>query len=110
MNILIRFLISGIILLILDHFLTGLSFDSYVSALIFIFILGFVNIFIRPLVKLISFPVTILTLGLFSFVINAIMFYAASWFVSGVQVTGFFAALIGSLVLSFVQSLLTKKD
>lgn len=110
MNILIRFLISGIILLVLDYFLTGLSFDSYVSALIFIVILGFVNIFIRPIVKLISFPVTILTLGLFSFVINAILFYATSWFVSGVQITGFFAALIGSLVLSLVQSLLTKKD
>ena len=65
--------------------------------------LGFLNMVVRPLLVLLTLPVTLVTLGLFLFIINALMFWAAASLVSGLSVTGFGAALIGSVIYSVLQ-------
>ncbi len=73
---------------------------SFTSAMIAAFVLGLLNTLVRPVLVLLTFPVTLLTLGLFLFVINALMFWAASSLLDGFQVNGFVAALIGSVLYS----------
>ncbi len=66
-------------------------------------VLGFLNMVLRPILVLLTLPVTLVTLGLFLFIINALMFWAAASLVSGLSVTGFGAALVGSLIYSVLQ-------
>ncbi|WP_419883251.1 phage holin family protein [Peribacillus sp. B-H-3] len=110
MNALFRFLVNGLLLMAIAWLLDSISVDSYITALIAIFILGIVNLIVRPVLHLISLPITILTFGLFSFVINAAAFYLTSYLVSGFEVTSFWGAFIGSLLLTLAQSILVKKD
>ena len=78
----------------------GVSVASFGTALGAAFVLGLLNTIVRPLLVLLTLPVTLLTLGLFLFVINALMFWAAAGVLDGFNVTGFAAALIGSLIYS----------
>ncbi|MEC2055740.1 phage holin family protein [Peribacillus psychrosaccharolyticus] len=110
MNIIFRFLISGFILLIIDWLLDSISIASYGTALLAVFILSIVNLLVKPLLHLISLPITILTFGLFSFVINALTFYITASFIDGFVISSFWGALIGSILLGFTQGLLTKKE
>ncbi|MEZ0296816.1 MAG: phage holin family protein, partial [Candidatus Methylacidiphilales bacterium] len=82
------------------HLYTGVTVNNFVSALIAAFVLGLLNTLVRPLLVLLTLPVTLLTLGLFLFVINALMFWAAATLLQGFGVSGFAAALIGSLIYS----------
>ena len=110
MNIVFRFLLSGLILLIIDWLLDSVSIASYGTALLAVFLLSIMNLLVKPFLHLISLPITILTLGLFSFVINAFTFYITAFFIDGFVITSFWGALIGSILLGFTQSLLTKKE
>ncbi|MFJ7977446.1 phage holin family protein [Peribacillus sp. JNUCC 23] len=110
MNFFIRFLISGLVLLVIDWLFDSISIDSYGSALLAVFMLWIVNFLVKPILHLLTFPITILTFGLFSFVINAVTFTLASLLVSGFEVTSFWGALVGSVLLGFAQSLLEKKE
>ncbi len=76
---------------------------SFTGALIAAAVLGVLNTVLRPLLVLLTLPVTVVTLGLFMFVINALMFWAAASLVSGLSVNGFWAALIGSVIYSLLQ-------
>jgi putative membrane protein len=100
MKLLLKWALSAMALLAIANFYPGVQVTSFVSALIAAFVIGLLNILLRPLLVLLTFPITIVTLGLFLFVINALMFWAAGAVLQGFEVKGFTAALIGSLIYS----------
>lgn len=100
MKIIVRWLLLAAALLLVANVYPGVVVSSFGSAMIAALVLGLLNTLLRPLLVLLTFPVTVLTLGLFLFVINALMFYFAASLLQGFNVTGFGAALIGSLIYS----------
>ena len=100
MKIIVRWLLLAAALLLVAHLYPGVSVASFSTAMIAAFVLGLLNTLVRPLLVVLTFPVTLITLGLFLFVINALMFWAAAGVLEGFNVTGFAAALIGSLIYS----------
>ena len=100
MKIIVRWLLLAAALLLVANLYSGVSVASFGSALIAALVLGLFNTLVRPLLVLLTLPVTLLTLGLFLFVINALMFWAAASVLDGFNVTSFSAALIGSLLYS----------
>jgi putative membrane protein len=100
MKLILRWLLLAAALLLVAHLYPGVTVASFGSALIAAFVLGLFNTLVRPLLVLLTLPVTLLTLGLFLFVINALMFWSAAAVLQGFSVTGFPAALIGSLIYS----------
>ena len=105
MNILLNILFSAIAVVITAYILPGVQVDTFFSALIVAIVLGLLNITIKPLLIILTIPVTILTLGLFLLVINAIIILIVDGLISGFNVDGFFWALIFSLIVSLLQSL-----
>jgi putative membrane protein len=100
MKIFARWLLLAAALLLVSYLYPGVTVASFGAALIAAFVLGLFNTLVRPLLVLLTLPVTVLTLGLFLFVINALMFWSAAGVLDGFNVTGFGAALIGSLIYS----------
>ena len=100
MKIIARWLLLAAALLLVAHLYPGVQVTSFTAALVAALVLGLFNALLRPLLVLLTLPVTIVTLGLFLFVINALMFYFAASVLDGFQVSGFVAALIGSLIYS----------
>lgn len=100
MKILVRWFLLAAALLLVAQFYSGVTVASFGAALAAAFVLGLLNTLVRPLLVLLTLPVTLVTLGLFLFVINALMFWAASEMLADFQVTGFGAALLGSLMYS----------
>jgi putative membrane protein len=88
-------LLSGALLLV-AHLYPGVTVTSFASAMLAAFVLGLLNSVLRPILLLLTLPITVLTLGLFIFVINALVFWAAASLLDGLHVNGFVAALIGS--------------
>ena len=80
----------------------GVEVSSFTAALVAAFVIGLLNTFVRPVLVILTLPVTVLTLGLFLFIINALMFWAAAGVLSGFHVRDFTAALIGSLIYSVI--------
>lgn len=103
MKLLIKWLLSAIALLAVAYLYSGVVVTSFTGALIAAAVLGALNMVVRPILVLLTLPVTVVTLGLFLFVVNALMFWAAASLVSGLSVTGFGAALLGSLIYSVLQ-------
>lgn len=99
-------LINGIAVYITANVLPGVSVDSFLTAIIVSVVMGAVNAFIKPVLFILTLPVTISTLGLFTFVINALMVFLVAAFVPGFHINGFWSALFFSLVLSLVSSIL----
>src|SRR4051812_19571654 len=100
MKIVVRWLLLAAALLLVAHLYPGVQVANFTSALIAALVLGLLNTLLRPILVLLTLPVTLLTLGLFLFVINALMFYFAASMLDGFHVAGFGAALIGSLIYS----------
>jgi putative membrane protein len=100
MKIIVRWLLLAAALLLVAYLYPGVTVTNFVSAMIAAFVLGLLNTLLRPILVLLTLPVTVVTLGLFLFVINALMFYFAASMLNGFHVAGFFAALIGSLLYS----------
>ncbi len=100
MKIIVRWLLLAAALLLVAHLYPGVSVASFSTAMIAAFVLGLLNTLVRPLLVVLTFPVTLITLGLFLFVINALMFWAAAEVLNGFNVAGFGAALIGSVIYS----------
>jgi putative membrane protein len=100
MKTLVRWFLLAAALLLLAQLLPSVKVSGFGAALWAALVLGLLNTLVRPLLVLLTLPVTILTLGLFLFVINALMFWAASWLLDGLEVSGFGAALLGSLIYS----------
>ena len=103
MKFLFKWLLSAIALLAVAYLYSGVVVTSFTAALIAAAVLGALNTVVKPLLVLLTLPVTLVTLGLFIFVINALMFWAAAGLLSGLNVTGFGAALLGSLIYSVLQ-------
>jgi putative membrane protein len=100
MKILVRWLLLAAALLLVAHLYPGVSVQSFGSAMIAALVLGLLNAVVRPVLVVLTLPVTIVTIGLFLFVINALMFYFAASILEGLHVDGFIAALIGSVIYS----------
>ena len=104
MNFIIRLLITAISAFLLSKILSGVHFDSFGSTIIFAILLGILKIFVKPILSILSLPITIITLGLFSFVINALMILLTDYFMSSMAVDGFLWALLFSILISIVTS------
>ena len=100
MKLLINWLLSATALLAVAYLYSGVVVTSFTAALIAAAVLGALNMVVRPVLVILTLPVTVVTLGLFLFIVNALMFWAAASLVSGLSVRGFGAALIGSLIYS----------
>jgi putative membrane protein len=102
MKLIVKWLLSASALLLVAYVYSGVEVRSFTAALIAAFVLGLLNTVVRPVLVVLTLPVTVITLGLFLFVINALMFWSASGLLSGFHVNGFMAALIGSLLYSLI--------
>ena len=102
MKMIVKWLLSAAALLAVAHLYNGVEVTSFGSALIAAFVIGLFNTVLRPVLVVLTLPVTLITLGLFMFVINALMFWAAAGVLDGFHVRGFGAALIGSLIYSLL--------
>ena len=102
LTLIARWIINAAALLLVAYLYPGVTVESFFAAMIAALVLGLVNAFARPLLILLTLPVTILTLGLFLFVINALLFWFVAEIVQGFKVTGFVAALVGSLLFSLI--------
>src|SRR3954471_17095731 len=107
MRILLVWLLNALALIAVAYLVPSITVSSFTSALVAALILGLVNAVIRPILVLLTLPVTILTLGLFIFIINALLFWFVGSFVRGFEVQGFLAGLIGSILFSIVSWLLS---
>ena len=103
MKLVLKWLLSALALLAVTYLYTGVQVTSFTSALIAAAVIGLLNMIVRPVLVVLTLPVTIVTFGLFLFVINALMFWAASGLLGGFVVKGFVAALIGSLIYSLLR-------
>ncbi len=108
MKILTRILVTAFALLIVAKFLPGITVTGLIPALIAAFFLGVMNVLVRPILVVLTLPITIVTLGLFIFVINASLFWFVASFVDGFSVSGFWIALLGSLIVSVISSAVNK--
>ncbi len=110
MNIILRIIISAVVAFGLSYILSGVHIQSFVSALILAVVLGLLNILVKPILIILTLPITIFTFGLFLFVINALIILLAAKFVNGFRVDGFWWALLFSLLLSVLTSFLYKRS
>lgn len=108
MNLLIKLLISTIIVFVLSYFLPGVHVTNLTGALMVAVVLGLLNTFLKPILILLTIPVTFFTLGLFLLVINAIIILICDYFITEFYVDGFISALLFSILLSIIQSILNK--
>ncbi|MCM4174022.1 phage holin family protein [Arenibacter sp. TNZ] len=105
MNLILRILLSAVAVVILANILPGVGVDTYTTAIIVAIVLSLLNFIVKPVLVILTLPVTILTLGLFLLIINAIIILLADYFISGFQVNNIWWALLFSLLLSFLQSI-----
>ncbi|KQR91093.1 hypothetical protein ASG01_14510 [Chryseobacterium sp. Leaf180] len=105
MNLIFRLLITAIVAILLTRILSGVHFDSFGTAIIFAIVLSLLNLIVKPVLSLFGLPLTIITLGFFSLVINALIILLADYFIDSMQVDGFWWAFIFSILLSFITSL-----
>jgi putative membrane protein len=106
MNLLIKIFITSGLVFLIAHFMPGVHVASFTTALIVAVVLGLLNIFIKPILVILTLPVTILTLGLFLLVINALIILLCTTIVGGFSVESFWTALFFSIVLSILQSIM----
>jgi len=102
LKLLAKWLLSASALLFVAYLYSGVQVTNYSSALVAVVVIGLLNAVVRPVLVVLTLPVTVLTLGLFLFVINAIVFWAAASVLDGFQVRGFVGALVGSLLYTAV--------
>jgi putative membrane protein len=107
MNLIIRLIVNAAALLLVAYLVAGVHVSSFTGALIAALILGIVNAILRPILIILSLPLEIITLGLFTFVINAVCFYLVAHLGVGLSVDNFGAAFIGALILSIVSFVLS---
>ena len=108
MNVLLRLLITAGLVLLISNFMTGVHIESLITSLIVAFVLGIINIFIKPIMVILTLPFTIVTFGLFLLVINAFVIILCTQIVNGFVVDTFWTAVVFSLVLSISQSIAYK--
>lgn len=107
MGLLVRWLVLTAAIVIASYLISGIEVSGFFSAFFAAAILGILNIFFRPILFILTLPINLLTFGLFTFVINALLLKMASGVISGFQVHGFWSAVFGAFVISVVNWLLT---
>jgi putative membrane protein len=107
MMLLLVWILNAVALLVVAYILPGITVASFGSALIAALVLGLLNAVVKPLLILLTLPLTVVTLGLFLFVLNALIFWLAGSILRGFQVDGFWWAVIGAIVYSIVSTALT---
>ncbi len=101
MQLLIKFLITAASLWLAAWIVPGIELSDQIGTILWVaLIFGIINMFIKPVVKLLTLPMLLITLGLFAFVINALLLWLTAWLTDGLSVDGFWSALLGSLVIS----------
>jgi len=108
MEIILVWILNAVALLIVAYILPGINVASFGSALVAALVLGLLNTLVKPLLILLTLPITIVTLGLFLLVINALVFWFAGSVLKGFQVNGFWWAVLGAVVYSLVSGLLSR--
>ncbi len=102
--ILVRVLVNALALVLAAYVIPGIVVENVYIAVIAATILGLLNITVRPLLFLLTLPITFITLGLFAFIVNAVVFLFAASFIDGFEVDGFLPALLGSIFVSLVSA------
>jgi putative membrane protein len=110
MNFIMRIIVTSCIAFGLSYILTGVHIDSFWAAIIFALVLAILNAIVKPILILLTLPITLVTFGLFLFVINAAIILLTAGFVKGFRVDGFWWALLFSLLLSIITSVLYRED
>ena len=105
MKLLLRILITAVLVMVISYFMIGVVVEQFTTAIIVAIVLGLLNLFVKPVLVLLTLPVTFFTLGLFLLVINAIIILLCDHFVDGFDVSSFWTALFFSIILSLSQSL-----
>ena len=105
-GIILRWLTSTVAIVFTSYLIEGIRISGFLSALLAAAILGILNAFFRPIALLLTLPINILSLGLFTFIINALMLKMASGIITGFEVVGFWSAIIGSLLISIISWLM----
>ena len=108
MRILLSWILSAVIIFLLSYILPGITVSGFMTALVVALVLGLVNAFIRPVFLLLTLPLNVLTLGLFTFVVNALLILLVAAIVPGFMVANFWWALLFSIILSLALSLVEK--
>ena len=98
MKLILNWLLSAAALLGVAYVYPGVAVASFGAAMLAALVIGLLNVLLRPILILLTLPVTVLTLGLFLFIVNALVFWAASGLMPGFHINGFWAALLGSLI------------
>jgi putative membrane protein len=106
-GLLLRWLILSVAIMVAAYLFPGIHVSGFGSALFAALVLGILNAFFRPILFILTLPITVLTLGLFTFVINALLLMMTSGVIGGLMVDGFGSALLGSLIISLVSWLLS---
>ncbi len=106
MKLILKLLLNALAVVILSYILPGVGVDSITTAILVALVLSILNFLVKPILVILTLPITILTLGLFLLIINAIIILITAHFISGFQVSSIWWALIFSLLLSFLQSIL----
>ena len=101
-NLVTRILLVALALLLIAHFVPGIEVASIYTAVIVALVLGVMNITIKPVLLILTLPISLLTFGLFTFVVNALLFWFVSTFIEGFHVDGFLPALLGAVGVSLV--------
>src|SRR5262249_2199981 len=110
MRLIIRLLVSAAVAFILAQFLPGVHVDSYGTAIWFAIVLALLNVFLKPFLIIFTLPLTLLTFGLFLFIINTVTVLLASDWVNGFKIDSFGWGLLFSLLLTFITSLLFREE
>lgn len=105
MKLLTRLLLTALVLLVVANYIPGINVDGFYPAFMAAVILGLLNLFVRPVLVILTLPITFITLGLFMFVINASLFWFAATFLDGFSVDSFWYALLGSLIVSIASAI-----
>ena len=105
MTIILRLLFNALGLILIAEYVPGIHVEGLYPALIAALVLGVLNVIIKPILLILTLPITILTLGLFAFVINALLFQFAASFIQGFDVDSFWYALLGSVLMSIVSTI-----
>lgn len=106
MQIIIALILNAVALLATAYIVPGFKVENFTTALLAAIVLGVVNTFIKPVISFVTAPLNIVTLGLFTFVVNALMLFIVSALVKGVSIDGWLAAVLGAIVLSVVSTAL----
>jgi putative membrane protein len=105
-NLLVKLIASMCSLMLLANMMDGVAIKNWSTALFAALAIGVVNAVIRPVLGLLTLPINLLTLGLFGFVLNALLFGLSAWLIDGFEVHGFWSALLGSLLYGLISTVL----